>query len=161
MATLANIFNHFIGAGTVTESTARTATRETIDAFKLRAVPNEDVFFFIKKIDNANVLKQTDRRARAGDWRNAALLGVGTTALIVALLPSAYGLLAGYQISNLSQEHGRLMNERARLELEEAKLVSTARLQELARVQEFVDPAPANTVYLQPNDKTLALNHTK
>lgn len=161
MATLANIFNHFIGAGTVTESAARTATRETIDAFKLRPIPNEDVYFYIKRIDNAKVLKQADRRARTGDWRNAALLGAATTALIVALLPSAYGLLAGYQISNLSKEHSRLVNEKARLELEEARLVSTARLQELARVQEFVDPAPANTVYLQPTDKSLALNRAK
>ena len=161
MATLANIFNHFIGAGTVTESAARTATRETIDAFRLRALPNEDVYFFVKRIDNSRVVKQADPRARARDWRTAGGLGVATTALIVALLPSAYGLLAGYQVSNLAAEQGRLMSERARLDLEEARLISTERLQELARMQEFVDPAPDKTVYLQANDKALALHRTK
>ena len=161
MATLANIFNHFIGAGTVAESSARTATRDTIDAFRLRALPNEDVYFFVKRIDNSRVVKQADPRARARDWRTAGGLGVATTALIVALLPSAYGLLAGYQVSHLAAEQSRLMNERARLDLEEARLISTERLQELARMQEFVDPAPDKTVYLQSNDKAFALHRTK
>ncbi|MBC8166022.1 MAG: hypothetical protein H7Y20_09130, partial [Bryobacteraceae bacterium] len=48
--------------------------------------------------------------------------------------------------------------ERARLELEEAKLVSAERLQQLADVQKFVDPASDRTVYLPKTDASLALN---
>ena len=53
--------------------------------------------------------------------------------LIGVLLPSAYGLLAGYQIQTLRQEAQRLATEQASLELQEAKLLSPARMEELAR----------------------------
>ena len=52
----------------------------------------------------------------------------------------------------------RLVGERSRLELEEAKLVSAERLQQLADMQKFVDPASDRTVYLPRNDSSLALN---
>lgn len=159
MATLANIFNHFIGAGSVVESASRTATRHMSDVYTLRAVPNEDVFFFTKRIDNSRVLRQTDPRARARDWKMVGGAGFAAMSLIVMLLPSAYGLMAGYQLSSLKKEQHRLVSERASLELEEARLISAERLQELARIQEFVDPAPDRTVYLSPkNDKSVALN---
>jgi len=41
-----------------------------------------------------------------------------------------------------------LQLDRAGLELQEAKLISPARLAELAQEQRFVDPAPENVVYL-------------
>jgi hypothetical protein len=67
--------------------------------------------------------------------------------------------MAGYQLSSLQQERERLVAEQATLELEEARLISAERLQELARMQDFVDPSPDSTVYLPPkHDKSLALN---
>ena len=159
MATLANIFNTFIGAGSVTESAARTATRSVGDLYTLRKLPNEDVYFFTKRIDNARVVRQANPRARARDWKLVGGAGFATMALIAMLLPSAYGLIAGYQLSALKQEHQLLVGERARLELEEAGLISVARLQELARLQEFVDPPAERTLYLTPkDDQSLALN---
>ena len=159
MATLANIFNNFIGAGSVVESATRTATRNMGDLYALRAVPNEDVYFFTKRIDNSRVLRQADPKARARDWKMVGGAGFAAVSLIGMLLPSAYGLMAGYQLSSLKKEQQRLVSERASLELEEARLISAERLQELARIQEFVDPAPDKTVYLTPkNDKSLALN---
>jgi len=68
--------------------------------------------------------------------------------LIVVLLPGAYSLLAGYQVQTLRQEAQRLANESANLELQEAALLSPARMQELARMQQFVDPPPQKVVYL-------------
>ena len=159
MATLANIFNIFIGAGSVTESAARTATRSVGDLCTLRKLPNEDVYFFAKRIDNARVLRQADPKARARDWRLVGGTGIATMSLIAMLLPSAYGLIAGYQLSSLKQEQQQLVAERARLDLEEAGLISAERLQELARMQEFADPSPDRTVYLTPrHDESLALN---
>jgi hypothetical protein len=159
MATLATIFNNLIGAGSVAESTAdRTATRVS-DLYALRPIPNEDVYFFTKRIDNSRVVRQADPKARARDWKLVGGAGFAAMSLIAMLLPSAYGLMAGYQLSSLKKEQQLLVTERARLELEEARLMSAERLQELARMQEFVDPAPDSTVYLTPkNDQSLALN---
>ncbi len=50
--------------------------------------------------------------------------------------------MAGYRMEALRQERQRLELDRASLELAETKLLSPARLEELARMQRFVDPAP-------------------
>jgi len=43
--------------------------------------------------------------------------------------------------------------------LQEAKMLSPARMEELARQQQFVDPEPAKVVYLDSKDgSSLALN---
>ena len=79
--------------------------------------------------------------------------------VIATLLPSAYGLMASYQLHQLQQEHQRLVGEQSRLELEEATLVSPERLQRLAKDEGFTDPTPDHTVYLTPkNESSLALN---
>jgi hypothetical protein len=113
MATLANIFNNFIGAGGVVESASRTATRNMSDVYTLRAVPNEDVYFFTKRIDNSRVLRQADPTARARDWKMVGGAGFAAISLIAMLLPSAYGLMAGYQLSTLKKEQHRLVSARA------------------------------------------------
>ena len=77
------------------------------------------------------------------------------------LLPSAYGLLAGYQIQSLRREGQRLATEQAALELSEARLLSPARMEELARVQQFVDPEPQKVVYLDSKAGALAMNKEK
>lgn len=155
MATLANIFNQFAGSKAVADAIPAAAERS--DAYKLRAIPNEDVYLHFKRIDNSRVVRQPDPKARARDWKLLGAAGIAATALIVVLLPSASSLIAGYQLSNLQQEHERLVGERARLELEEARLVSPERLQELADMQNFVDPARERTVYLpKAADNSLA-----
>ena len=73
------------------------------------------------------------------------------TFLLVALLwPNVYGMLAGYRIEALKGEQQRLLAERASLELDEARLLSPEKLEELARTQAFIDPAPDQVVYLPP-----------
>jgi cell division protein FtsL len=83
--------------------------------------------------------------------------------LIVVLMPSAYGLLFGYQIQSLRQEKQRLMTEQSSLEVQESALMSPARMEELAREQQFVDPAPQKVVYLdsRAGGGSLALNNKK
>jgi len=52
-----------------------------------------------------------------------------------------------------------LANETATLELQEAALLSPARMQELARMQQFVDPPPQKVVYLDgQSDAQVAQN---
>jgi hypothetical protein len=146
MATLAPLFDRFMVSRSVAEAPAR--MREHMDEFLVRAVPNEDVFLFTKTIDNTLVVREADPAARGACWR---MIGssVAAVAVVVGLLaPSLYGLLAGYRLEALKQEEQRLETMRAALELQEAKLLSPARLQALARVQRFVDPPPQNVVYL-------------
>ena len=159
MATLANIINSFIGAGSVADAAPRSVTWETSEECKLRALPNEDIYLFTKRIDNSRVIRQADPRARARDWKFVGGASFAAMVLIAMLLPSAYGLMAGYHLSQLQIENQKLQTDRARLDVQEARMLSAERLQELAKMQDFIDPAPERTVYLEPkNDKSLAMN---
>ena len=57
--------------------------------------------------------------------------------------------MAGYRMEALRQEQQRLELDRASLEFQETKLLSPARLEELARMQRFVDPGARSGVYLE------------
>jgi hypothetical protein len=157
MATLTNIINHVVGAGAVAEEAARAGAR--CDDFRLRALPNEDVFFYIKRIDNSRVVRQADPRSHDRDWKVMGGASIAAAALICLLLPSAWAYMAGYELSKLQAQNQHLAIEKSRLELEEASLLSAKRLQELADVQQYVDPAPGKTHYLPKADTSLALNH--
>jgi hypothetical protein len=168
MATIAGIFNRFFERGLdrvpPSHADARAASRGSQDAAASIQVPgfaNEDIFFFVKRIDNNGVVRAADPKARGVCWK---LIGSAVTAavlLVAVLLPGAYGLLAGYQIQSLRQEGTRLEAEEASLELEEAQLLSPARMEELARVQQFIDPPSQKVVYLDSRGGSLALNHKK
>jgi hypothetical protein len=163
MATLATIFNRFMDAGPHTgyadAAPSHTASRAMAGDYRLRALPNEDVYFFVKRIDNSRVVRQADPTASAKSWKVLGASCVSAMLLIGMLLPSAYGLLASYQLHHLQAENQRLVTERGKLELEEAKLVSPERLAKLAKDQDFDDPKSENVVYLTPqNEGSLALN---
>lgn len=158
MATLANIFTRFMEAGAAVETAPE--TRADHSDYRLRALPNEDVYFFVKRIDNSRVVREADPGARAKSWKFLGGACVSAALLIGMLLPSAYGLIASYQMHTLEQEHQRLVTERAALEMEEAKLVGPQRLEELAKQQQFIDPTPERVVYLpSKTDASLAMNH--
>jgi hypothetical protein len=103
------------------------------------------------------VVREADPKARGVAWKLIGSVVGAAVLLIGVLLPSAYGLLAGYQIQSLRQEGQRLATEQSSLELKEAELLSPARMEELARLQQFIDPAPTKVVYLDSNG-SLALN---
>ncbi len=54
------------------------------------------------------------------------------------------------QIEQLKGQQQRMVAERASLDLEEARLLSPEKLEELAKSQEFIDPAPDQVVFLPP-----------
>jgi hypothetical protein len=129
------------------------------DPHRLRALPNEDVYFYRKQIDNSRVVREADPEARARAWKWLAGTGAATLLLAVMFSPAIYGLLAGYQIEALRAEQQRLIVESDRLMVEETQLLSPQRLEELAKIQEFIDPSPDQVVYLNPKaDGSLALN---
>jgi hypothetical protein len=125
----------------------------------LRAFANDDIYFFVKHIDNSRVVREADPQAGGTCWKLIGSVVAAVILLITVLLPSAYGLLAGYQIQTLRQEGDRLAAERASLELAEAQLLSPARMEELAKMQQFIDPPAQKVVYLETQQSgTVAMN---
>jgi hypothetical protein len=148
MATLATILDRFLTAKGLDQASPRPRVLEEEDPFVVPAFPNEDVYFYIKAIDNSRVRREADPAARRACWK---MIGSSLTiaAMVIALfLPGLYSLVAGYRLEALRQEQQRLTLDRASLEYQESKLLDPARLEELAKVQQFVDPAPTKIVYL-------------
>lgn len=161
MATLATVCSRIFTGETV-RSAASSGANRAVRAVPVRAFANEDIYFFAKRIDNSRLVRQTDPQAGGVCWKMIGSVGAAALLLIGVLLPSAYGLLAGYQIQSLRGEAQRLAGEQASLELQEAKLVSPARMEQLARQQQFIDPEPEKVVYLDSKDgSSLALNQKR
>lgn len=149
MATLATILHRFSAPKDFEQPTPRLRVLEEADPFEVPPFPNEDVYLYVKRLDNTRVLRESDPAARKVCWRLIGSSFAVAVVVIGLLLPTLYGLIAGYRMEALRQERERLDLDRASLELSEAKLLSPARLEELARIQQFVDPAPQKVVYLE------------
>lgn len=155
MATIATVLNRFFEKDLERSG----GMAGSLDAsIRVRAFANEDIYFYVKRIDNSRVVREADPAARGTCWKMVGSVAAATVLLIGVLLPSAYGLLAGFTIQSLRQEGQRLATERATLDLDEARLLTPARMQELARQQQFVDPGPQKVVYLD-SDGQVAKNH--
>lgn len=156
MATLAQIFDRFNTR--MLEQAPPMAVADPSEAFRLRMFPNEDVYFFVKKIDNSGVVRESDPKARRTCWGVIGASCAVAVFLTGLLLPSVQGLLAGYKIEALRAERHRLQQERSVLDFQETKLLTTEHLSELARQQEFVDAStPQKIVYLDGKpDGTMA-----
>ena len=118
------------------------------NSFDLRALPQEDVFFYCKKIDNSRLVREHDPKAHGACWS-----AVGGAAIVLALLggvlaPSVATTLAGYKLEALRAEERRLIDERRSLELQQAELLSPDNLERLARQQKLVTPSNQQVVRL-------------
>jgi hypothetical protein len=154
------MYNRLFLRGFEQAAKARTENmRNASGGAALRPFANEDIYFFVKRIDNTKVVREADPQARGTCWKLIGSVVSAVVLLIFVLLPSAYGLLAGYQIQTLRQDSERLATEQASLELSEAKLLSPARMEELARLQQFIDPPAQKVVYLENAQAgTVAMN---
>lgn len=159
MATLAMMYNRLVSRGFERDQAPRTGGAAT----RVPMFANEDIYFYVKRIDNSRVVRESDPKARGTCWKLIGSVGLAVVLLIAVLLPSAYGLLAGYQIQSLRQEGDRLATEQASLEVKESNLLSPARMEELARMQQFIDPPSQKVVYLdsKTGGGSLAMNQEK
>lgn len=158
MATLATFFKRYEAVADSGPET-RNGPRLEPDPFRLRALPNEDIFFYLKKIDNSKLVREADPKARTECWSTLGAASVIVALLVTVLAPHVANTMAGYQIQELRAEERRLIDDRRVLELEEAQLLSPARLEELAKAQKLVTPAPGQVIRLNPRgDGSLALN---
>lgn len=162
MATLAQIFDRLNTKPL--EEAPQAAAVDHSEAFRLRMFPNEDVYFFVKRIDNSRIAREADPKARRTAW---SLIG-GSCAIAVflsgLLLPAVQGRLAGYQIETLRQQKHQLEQERATLEYQETKLLTAEHLSSLAEKQKFVDAStPQKFIYLdaKPDSAMASVNETR
>jgi len=154
MASLATIFNRFVGieelAGTRVETKTDTWTRT--GAQHLRPFANEDVYLFVKRIDNSTVVRAIDVPARHARTGSVAAAFAAAVLAIAGLAPAAYNTMAGFTTQNLEQEHQRLVREKARLDREQADLLSTRRLEQLAKSLRMEAPGPQAIRYVDANN---------
>ena len=118
------------------------------DPYQLRTLPQEDVFFYCKKIDNSRLVREADPRARGACWSAIGAAGVVLVLLTGAFAPTVAATLAGYKLEALHSEERRLLDESRTLDLQEAELLSPERLDMLARSYNLVTPASGQVVHL-------------
>lgn len=159
MATPA-FLNRFLFMGASRAAVRGVSSAEREDRFKVRRIPNENIYFFAKTIDNSRVVRERDPKARGSQWRlMAATLG-GAGLLITVLLPGAYTFIAGHELQDLRQKREQLLSERRHLEVEEAKLLTPARLEQYAENQKLTDPGN-KIVYLPGGQQASLQNGTR
>lgn len=146
-------------AGTTAHYTggrAESASR-TLDKNQLRALPQENVFFYCKKIDNSRLVREADPRSANSCWSAIGGACVVMALLTGVLVPQLMGTLAGYKLEALRSEQRRLADERHNLEWKEAELLNMNRLEKLAKDQNLTAPAPGQVVRLNGKDSSVAL----
>jgi hypothetical protein len=156
MATLATILRKFETAS----AEPRRAEMARPNPYQLRALPNEDIFFHAKRVDNSHLVREPDPRAKAECWSTIGAVCALAAVLLTSLAPGVAGITAGYQIQALKQERQRLLDERRGLDVDEARLLGPERLQQLAKDQKMVSPKADQVVHLNINasEGTVAYN---
>ncbi|MDQ2712721.1 MAG: hypothetical protein M3Y24_10925 [Acidobacteriota bacterium] len=149
MATLATFVNRFVGARELAEVSPAVWTRT--ESPRLRPIANEDVYLFVKRIDNTAVVRAADPAARTARSRSMVTGFVAAMLVIAGLVPTAYNTTSGFALQHLRQEQAQLRQEKAKLDAGEAKLVSMDRLQQLAKTLKMSEPEPQQVQTLEGN----------
>lgn len=152
MSSLATFVNRFVGAKELAEAPSAVWTRT--DAPRLRPLANEDVYLFVKRIDNSSVIRAVDPGAQVARNKSMATGFVAAVLVIAGLVPTAYNVTAGFSLQQLRQEQAQLERQRAILETEEARLVNPDRLRQLAKTLRMSEPEPRQVQTLSGMTKT-------
>ena len=167
MATLATFFretgsrrsSRTHGAGEATDASismrGRAQARAQVDPFRLRALPNDDIYFYSKKIDNQRLVRQADPEARGECWSAVGAAGVLLMLGASIIAPHVGSILAGYKLESLKQERQTLIDQKRDLEVREAGLVSPERLNNLARARSLTSPASDQVIHLDTGAGTV------
>jgi cell division protein FtsL len=152
MATQAAVLRKFDGEN----SEPRRAETARPNSYLLRALPNEDIFFHVKRVDNSRLVREADPRAKAECWSSIGAVCAIAAVLLTSLAPRVAGITAGYEIQALKQQRQRLLDDRRGLEVQEAQLRGSQRLHQLARDQKMIEPKPEQIVHFS----AVAPDHT-
>jgi hypothetical protein len=158
MATLATFFRRPV-ATAARGSAASIGLVPVEELFRLRELPNEDVFFYCKQINNSRVVREADPQAPRRCWSTIGVACFLAAVVMMLLAPSLANIFAGYQLQHLKQEEQRLLSEQLVLDAQEARLTSREHLESLARSRDLKTPGPGQVFHLDPKgDGKLALN---
>jgi hypothetical protein len=124
------------------------AARAQADPFVLRALPNDGIYFYSKKIDNSRIVRQADPQARGECWSAVGAMAVLLMLGASIIAPHVGSVLAGYKLEALKQERQSLINQKRDLEVKEAGLLSPERLNDLARMRSLGSPASNQVIHL-------------
>jgi hypothetical protein len=123
--------------------------RRVRDPFQLRALPHEHLFLYNKRIDNSRLVREVDPKSRGACWSAIGAACVLAVLLTSAFAPSVATTIAGYKLEALRIEERRLLEEHRGLDLQEAELLSPARLDQLARQNNLVAPSSGQVFHLE------------
>jgi hypothetical protein len=123
--------------------------RPVRDPFQLRALPHEHLFLYNKRIDNSRLVREADPKSRGACWSAIGAACVLAVLLTSAFAPSVATTIAGYKLEALRIEERRLLEEHRSLDLQEAELLSPARLDQLARENNLVAPSSGQVFHLE------------
>lgn len=158
MATLATFFRRPLATPAAARGAAYTATIPADDRFCLRALPNEDVFLYSKRIDNSRVVREPVPTARR-EWSAIGVACLLALLFMGVLTPRVANVFAGYQLESLKLEQQRLLDEQRELDITEARLSRQENLEILAKHSDLGTPTAGQVVHLDPKgDGKLALN---
>jgi hypothetical protein len=115
----------------------------------LRALPQEDVFFFCKKIDNTRLVREADPGARGTCWNAIGAACLLVVSLGIVMAPKVTVTMDGYKLEALRAEEQKLLDERRAVDLQEAQLLSPERLERLAKGQNLTTPASGQVFHLE------------
>jgi hypothetical protein len=163
MATLATFFretgakrtSRTARAGAAIDASISVRARAQAEPFRLRALPNDDIYFYSKKIDNQRLVRQADPDARGECWSAVGAAGVLLMLGASIIAPHVGSILAGYKLESLKQERQTLVDQKRDLEVKEAGLVSPERLNGLARARSLTSPASDQVIHLDTGTGTV------
>lgn len=157
MATLAMFFRRPLATPAARSGAAHSASVPVDDRFLLRALPNEDVFLYSKRIDNSRIVREPDPAAR-GEWSVIGMACMLALLLMGVLSPRVANIFAGYQVESLKQEQLRLLDEQRELSITEARLSRQENLEAVAKRHDLAAPSAGQIVHLDPKgDGKLAM----
>src|ERR1700729_3369186 len=148
MATLATFFRVASAHEASANRTRRETFRAQADPFRLRALPNDDIYFYSKKIDNSRVVRQADPESRGECWSAVGAAGVLLMLGASIIAPHVGSVLAGYKLEALKTERQSLLDQRRDLDVKEAGLLSPERLNNVARARSLTSPASDQVIHL-------------
>ena len=143
-------------------SGAKARTAEAVadaDPYALTGLPNDDVYFFCKRIDNTRLVRQAENHA-TGEW--SAIGGACAAAVLVGIAliaPSVANTIDSYRLQDLKREQADLVTEQRKLDVIEERLINAPRLDAMAPQHNLVRPGADQVIRLQPkNEHAFAMN---
>jgi hypothetical protein len=137
-----------------------TMERETADPYGLRSLPADNVFFYAKRVDNSRLVRETEPKTRTDCWSAIATACVLAVMLGTAVSPRVGSVLAGMRVEKLKADQRELFDKRKLVEIQEARILNSAGLDQMAAKNKLAAPAPGQEQHLQPRDSSFAMNAT-